>query len=202
MNSTRIRFMTQLSLLFAVQIILCVTPLGYIPLGPIDITIMHIPVLVGAIVLGQSAGLILGTTFGITSILVATFRPTLGSFLFTPFYTGGNFYSIIIAMVPRILFGLLTACLFIWLDRTKISRPICAGIAAAAGSLCNTVLVMGGIYLFFGKEYADLLGVPFSGILAVIASVIVTNGIPEILAAVLLCTALVVPLRGKKQPKA
>lgn len=200
MPASNIRFMTQLSLLLAIQIFLCVTPLGYIPLGVIDITIMHIPVLVGAIALGPLAGGILGTAFGVTSILVATFRPTVTSFLFSPFYTGGNIYSVIIAMVPRILLGLLTAWLFSLLDsRTTLSRRVSAGIAAAAGSLCNTVLVLGGIYIFFAKEYAELLGLPLAALMGAILAMVGTNGVPEMLAAVVVCAALAVPLRGGKR---
>ena len=86
--------MSIMAMFLAIQIILVVTPLGYLPIGPISATTMHIPVIIAGIALGKKAGAQLGFVFGLTSVLNATFRPTLTSFCFSPFVTiggiGGN----------------------------------------------------------------------------------------------------------------
>lgn len=189
------RYLVQLALLIALEIIFASTPLGYIPLGFMDITIMHIPVLVGAVALGPAAGGILGTVFGLTSLAVATMRPTIGTWPFNVAVTG-SFSSIVIAMVPRILLGILAAYVYKGLTRwTGFSQRISAGIAAAVGSICNTVLVLGGMYVLLGERYAAEMGMAKTGLLAMIGTIITTNGVTEAIAAVLVCVALVKPLR-------
>ena len=61
--------MVQMAILIAIMIILAFTPLGYLKFGLIEITLMVIPVAVGAIVLGPLCGAILGGVFGLTSFI-------------------------------------------------------------------------------------------------------------------------------------
>lgn len=197
-SQQKIRYMTQLSLLIAIQIILAVTPLGYIKINPsFDLTIMHIPVIIGGFALGIKAGAVLGTVFGLTSIFVATFRGDMTAFLFSPFISWemfGNLYSILIAMAPRILMGLFAALVFKALRPTKLPVYLSAGVSAAVGSLTNTILVLGGVYLFYGKPYAELLGISLNALLGVFIATISLNGVLEALFAVLVAAALVKPL--------
>ena len=94
MKSKKTQYMSIMAMFLAIQIILVVTPLGYLPIGPISATTMHIPVIIAGIALGKKAGAQLGFVFGLTSVLNATFRPTLTSFCFSPFVTiGGNCLS-------------------------------------------------------------------------------------------------------------
>lgn len=67
--------MVQMAILIAIMIILAFTPLGYLKFGLIEITLMVIPVAVGAIVLGPLCGAILGGVFGITSLFSALAFP-------------------------------------------------------------------------------------------------------------------------------
>lgn len=89
MKSKKTQYMSIMAMFLAIQIILVVTPLGYLPIGPISATTMHIPVIIAGIALGKKAGAQLGFVFGLTSVLNATFRPTLTSFCFSPFVTIG-----------------------------------------------------------------------------------------------------------------
>ena len=85
MKTKKTQYMAIMSMFLAIQILLTVTPLGYLPIGPINATTMHIPVIIAGIALGKKAGAELGLVFGITSVLNATFRPTVTSFCFSPF---------------------------------------------------------------------------------------------------------------------
>ena len=76
MKSKKTQYMSIMAMFLAIQIILVVTPLGYLPIGPISATTMHIPVIIAGIALGKKAGAQLGFVFGLTSVLNATFRPT------------------------------------------------------------------------------------------------------------------------------
>ena len=176
-----------MSVLIAIQIILNFTPLGLIPLGFMNATTLHIPVIIGAIFMGPVVGGILGGVFGILSIITNTIRPNVTSFVFSPFITvgdiSGNPMSLVVALVPRILIGITAYYAFRWLsklDKRKVIAYVGAGIV---GSLTNTIFVMGGIYLFFGKAYAMAKEVDFSALFGVIMGVVGIQGIPEAIVA-------------------
>ena len=79
------RFLVSVALMAAIIIVLANTPLGMIQLPVIKATTVHIPVIIGAILLGPLAGGILGAVFGICSLVSNTMAPTLLSFAFSPF---------------------------------------------------------------------------------------------------------------------
>ena len=86
--------LVQVALFAALIIIMAFTPfLGYIPLGFTRATIIHIPVILGSILLGPKMGAILGGVFGLTSFINNTMNPTVTSFVFTPFYTMGEIHG-------------------------------------------------------------------------------------------------------------
>lgn len=83
--------MVQVALFAALIIIMAFTPfLGYIPLGFTRATIIHVPVIIGSILLGPKKGAVLGGIFGLTSFINNTMNPTVTSFVFTPFYSLGE----------------------------------------------------------------------------------------------------------------
>lgn len=193
--------MVQLALFAAIIVLLAVVPfMGFIPVGPIRATTLHIPVIIGSIILGPKKGAVLGFLFGLISMLNSTFNPTAASFVFTPFYKVGDFggspLSLIIAFVPRILVGIVPYYVYRGLKKlfkkTNTAADVFAmAIAGIAGSLTNTVLVMNLIYLFFGESYAQVKGVDFSVFYTtVILYTICVNGIVEAIVASLLSTAI------------
>lgn len=112
MSSKKTFEMVLTALFTAIIIIMAFVPyLGYINLVVIKATLIHVPVIIGSIVLGPKKGGFLGFVFGCTSLINNTFNPSLLSFAFSPFYSvgeiGGNFFSVIICFVPRILVGVV-----------------------------------------------------------------------------------------------
>lgn len=187
------------SMFTAIIIAMAFVPyLGYIPLGFMNATIIHIPVIIGAIVLGPSKGAFLGAVFGLTSMINNTYNPNLTSFVFSPFYSmgevHGNFASIIICMVPRILVGVVAYYVYRGIlklikNKKKGSIFALAG-AGVAGSLTNTLLVMNGIYFLFGASYASAKGIALDTLYGVILTVIGTQGVPEAIVAAILAAAI------------
>nr|WP_307989679.1 ECF transporter S component [uncultured Niameybacter sp.] len=187
------KFVTLLGVLLAIEIILAVTPIGFIPLGFTKATTVHIPVIIGAIFLGPVGGLILGSTFGILSIIMNTVSPALTSFVFSPFITvggtTGNLWSIVVALVPRMMIGITAYYSYKWVKKWNDKGIIAYATAGIVGSLTNTLLVMGGIYIFFGQQYAAAKEVAFEALFGVIIGIIGMNGIPEaIVAAIIVAT--------------
>ena len=102
------------ALFTAIIIIMAFTPLGYIPLVVINATIIHIPVILGALFLGPKKGAFLGFVFGLTSLINNTFKAvTPSAFVFSPVLAAnlvgvsGIFKSLYICFVPRILVGII-----------------------------------------------------------------------------------------------
>lgn len=200
-SKTRQRTLTlvQFSLLLAIEAIVCFTPLGSLPaLGPIVATLSHVPVILTAILLGTGAGALMGFMFGLFSFIVWSFAPPspIVAFAFTPFYglgeIQGNFWSIVICFVPRILIGIVTGLCFSSLQKLLSNRKnmnfLIYGTSGFLGSLTNTLLVLGGINLFFGRQYAVAIGTEYSLLLGITGTTILTSGIPEaIIGALFAC---------------
>lgn len=194
MRKTSIKKLTQAALLIAVQMVLTLTQLGYIQIGPMEITLMHIPVIVGAIALGPVTGGLLGLVFGLSSMFVAIQRPHLGTWPFNPAVTH-SFSSVIIAVLPRIFLGLLTAWIFMLLKKAKVKLPIAAGISGGIGAAAHTAGVLSLAYFLLGTRYANELGVGVNALAASFIAVATTNGAVEAVSAVLIASVLVIPLQ-------
>lgn len=198
MKSKKTQYMSIMAMFLAIQIILVITPLGYIPIGPLSATTMHIPVIIAGIALGKKAGAQLGFVFGLTSLLNATFRPGITSFCFSPFVTiggiSGNWMSLLIAFVPRILLGYLAGLVYEILAKKNVNDSISIIAGALTGAITNTVLVLGGIYLFFGPSYAQAIQIAYDTLVTVLLGVVATNGIVEAIlgaiATLLVCKAI------------
>lgn len=193
-QSSKTRGLVQLALFAALITIMAFTPfIGYIPLGFTRATIIHIPVILGALILGPKYGAVLGFIFGLTSLINNTFNPTLTSFVFSPFYAGGNLYSLIICFVPRILVGIIPY--YVYKTIVKFIKKDCASTYALAvsgivGSLVNTILVMNFIYIFFADSYAAVNNTTSSLLYSFILSIIGINGLPEAIVAGIIVTAV------------
>ena len=194
--------LTQFAMLLAIEAVVCFTPLGSLPaVGPIVATLGMVPVIITAILLGTGAGACMGAFAGLFSFLVWTFAPPnpLMAFVFTPFYmlgaTHGNVWSLVICFVPRILVGVVAGACFKLFTRLNWKSGIVYGLSGALGSLANTLGVLGGVYVFFGHNYATVLGKGFNLLLGLIGLTILTNGIPEAIIGGVAAYAVCRPLR-------
>ena len=188
------RWMVSVALMAAIVIVLANTPLGMIQLPVIKATTVHIPVILGAILLGPSAGAILGGVFGICSLVSNTMAPTLLSFAFSPFMstTGipGALKAIWISVGCRVLIGLASGWLWKLLERLKVNQNISLLLTGFVGSMVNTVTVMGSIYFLFAQQYAQAREVGATAVWGLIMGTVTATGIPEAIAAAVLVIAL------------
>lgn len=177
--------------------------LGFIPLGPIHATTLHIPVIIASIVLGPKFGAFLGGFFGVLSMINSTVRVTLTSFVFSPFISG-DFRSVIVAVIPRVIIGILPYYVFNFLQK-KATKPLTRHslsllLAGFLGSLANTLLVLNFIYLFYMKDYAAAIQKPSKELYGFLMGLVVTTGIPEaIIAAIATGSIAATLLKIKKK---
>lgn len=188
-NNTRSLVVT--ALFVALILLLGLTPLGLIPLGFINVTILCIPVVVGTIFLGLKTGMVLGACFGLVSTLSAfNLSPlTPPSSLASALVAQNPLLAIVMCMLPRLAVPVATYGVFKLMARGDAHSKAALPFAAAAGSLCNTILYLGLMLLFY-----CITGLNSSTILALIGGTGLVAGISEAVVAAVVCTPVVYAL--------
>lgn len=188
------KWMVGVALMAAIVVLLANTPLGMIQLPIIKATTTHIPVIVGAILLGPLAGCILGGVFGVCSLISNTIAPVAVSICFSPFLsqTGlvGALKAIWVSVGCRILIGFVAGWLWIILKKFRLVDYIALPVVGFIGSMTNTAAVMGSIFFLFRAEYASANSISVEMVYDVIIGVVAGAGVMEALAALVLVTAI------------
>jgi uncharacterized membrane protein len=154
----------------AISIFLGATHLGFIPwLAGAALTIMHVPVIIGAVLEGPWVGLAIGFIFGAFSLIQGAIAPTGPADVW--------FTNPLVSIAPRLLIG--PAAWLVYRALQNANEILALGVAGVAGSLTNTLLVLGAL---------GLLGLLPWGLIGTIA---VTNGIPEAILAAIITVAVV-----------
>lgn len=184
------RWLASVALMMAVVILLASTPLGMIQLPVVKATTVHIPVILGAILLGPLAGSILGGVFGICSMVSNTMAPTLLSFAFSPFMSmtgiSGAVKAVWISVGCRILIGFFAGWFWILLSKCRMNRMAALAVTGFMGSMVNTVAVMGSIYKLLALPYAQVKNVAVDAVWGLIMATVTASGIPEAIVAAVL----------------
>ncbi|MGB8451665.1 MAG: ECF transporter S component [Anaerocolumna sp.] len=194
-NNTR--KMTLSALLGAIILLLNFTPIGYIQLPIIKATIIHVPVIIGSILLGPTIGAGLGVVFGLTSLYNNTFAPTLLSFAFSPVIPipgtdRGSFAALIVTFLPRILVGIFPYYAYKLLNKLlkEKGRMFSLGLSGIIGSMTNTILVMHLIYFIFRNAYGEANHIAVDTVYKTVLTIIFANGIPEAVIAAVITAAV------------
>ncbi len=133
--------MAQLSLLIAILLVMAYTPLGYFRTPGLEISFLMVPVTIAAIVLGPTAGAILGLVFGLTS-----FGTCFGSSTFGATLLGiSAVKTFIVCVIARTLAGWLAGIVFKYTKKIKFGIEITSIVAP----LLNTLFFMGSLVMFF-----------------------------------------------------
>lgn len=169
--STTTRKVVIAGVLGAISIFLGATHLGFIPwLAGAALTIMHVPVIIGAILEGPWVGVGIGLIFGGFSLLQGAIAPTGPSDVW--------FTNPLISILPRLFIG--PVAWLVYQALKKANEVAALTVAGVAGSLTNTILVLGALGLFRLLPWA------------LIGTIAVTNGLPEAIAAAIITVAVVV----------
>lgn len=178
MRTVSLKRFATLSLLVGLVFLLGLTPIGLIHVGVIYVTLLCIPVIVGTLLMGLPAGVLLGFTFGTVSTIVLFTRPSqlAGNLL------GANAaLAVIMCYAGRLLLPVVVHMTARALSHR--SGRLSYAAAAVAGSLTNTFVYLGLMLLFYAVS-----GLDARAIAPVVGSIVLLGGIPEAVAA-----AIVVP---------
>ena len=145
-TGVNVKRLTEQALIIAIIVLMAFTPLGYISTPIIKLTLITIPVAVGAMFLGPKGGAVSGLTFGLTSVYAALTSP---SPMMAAFMMVSPVKCIILCVVPRILEGFLCGLIFEALKKGLKGKAIAYYIGGISCPVLNTILFMGTVVLFF-----------------------------------------------------
>lgn len=178
--------MAVIGMLGSISVILGMTPLGFIPVGITKATIMHIPVIIAAIIEGPVVGLLVGLIFGIFSLIQSFTSPTPVSFVF---------WNPLVSIIPRMLIGVVSYYFYVFIKKTIKNEAVAVGLTGAIGTLTNTVGVLLMIYVLYGIEFVKAIGADINTVGKIILGIGISNGIPEMLVAIVIVTGVVKGLK-------
>lgn len=138
-------YMVELAMMIAIILLMSFTPLGYLRTPGLSITLLTIPVAVGAIILGPKGGAVCGLAFGATSFYMAV---TGSSAFAAALFNINPFGTFIVCIVARVLEGWITGLIFAALYKSP-AKKFSYYVASLACPLLNTFFFMGFLCLFF-----------------------------------------------------
>lgn len=184
-----LRELTISGLLAGITIFLGITGYGFIPLFYMHATILHVPTIIGAIVAGPKVGLVVGFLFGVFSF-VRTFQAP--SWIMQIVLQYSVIYDAIICIVPRMCIALIAYYVY---KKTPARNVVRLGLASVLGSLGNSVLFLGMIFLLVGIPYAGTHDVTVMQVGMMLLGIVGMNGIPEAIVSGVVITSVVLMLQ-------
>lgn len=189
MNRHKSSEISRLAIFFAIMLVIHIMSSIVFTIWPVPIkpTLVHIPVIIASIMYGPRIGATLGGLMGLISMVTNTIVLLPTSYLFSPFVDNGNAASIIIALVPRVLIGITPYYCY-----RLIHNKFGLLLSGIVGSLTNTLFVLSGIFFFFSSVFGG-------NIKALLAAVISTNAIAEMIISAIVVIAIVPRLSAFKK---
>ena len=177
-NSKKLLKLTVNAVFIAIIAVMSFTPLGYLKMGTIEISLLAIPVAFGGAIMGVTSGAVLGLAFGISSFIQCFGMSAFGTALM-----GINpVFTFIICVLPRVLMGAGSALVYKLLKGKNVQDNICSLAGFLSAALLTTLLFVGSFILLFGNtEFYGSLETQFgtSGIIAFFAAFVGLNGLVE-----------------------
>lgn len=178
--------MAQMAILVALLAIMTYTPIGFLQVAVVSITLMHIPVIIGSVMMGPFCGGILGLAFGLLSMTKAsTSAVAITDMAFSPFLSDNPIASIVMCIVPRVLLGVIAGGMYSLISKKTKNDTIAIAICAIVATVCHSAMVLGMLSVFFKA-------LPLQQVIVLVVS---TSGLLEAAAAAIIATAVCRPLK-------
>jgi uncharacterized membrane protein len=191
MRDKKVLEMTTIAMFTAIIAIMTFVPwLGYITVGGVAITLIHLPVLIGGIIGGKRVAITLATVFGVTSMIRSFITPdALNIFFQNP----------LVSVLPRILFGIALWYVYVGIKRlityiltrngkedtiSKTGELTIISLSFGISTLIHTILTLTALYLFAfqSTRFTDIFG--SMNALRFIWVILLANGFIETLLAI------------------
>ena len=157
-----VKDLTTMGLLTGILLVMAFTPLGYFHTLGVDISLMMIPVAIGAMLMGPKAGAWLGFVFGATSF----YQALTGTSVFSATLFNISPVNTFLLCIPtRMLMGFMTGVIFLLVSKLDKKKTVCYFVGGFFAAFLNTVFFMATlILLFWNTEYIQGFNVAFGGV--------------------------------------
>jgi uncharacterized membrane protein len=188
MRDLRVKEMTTAGIFGAIILFMSLVPApwgltwGFIRIpGGIEITIIHIPVIIGGIFGGKRVAITLGALFGVGSLLAAL----IYGGLFAPF-----FYNPLVSILPRVLFGYFIYLFYTGINKVVKNPYVSMVLSMGLSTFAHSIMVLTMLYLFsfYTDVYTDVFG-DYS-IIQFMLAILGLNAVIEISIAILVGTPI------------
>ena len=176
------------ALMIAIILLLDITGIGYFNIGPLQLTLMCVPVVIGTLTLGYGPGLLLGLAFAATSIAKIP-QNVFYSVLFTGFFP--LMKQVLVCLIPRLLIPTFVHLTGKLMKKTSGHHLVRNGIASAVGPLTNTVFFLGLFYLFFHNQATMLTEDMYALFMSSFTIATSVNAVAELVMAVIICPPII-----------
>lgn len=176
------------ALMIAIIILLDVTGIGYFNIGPLSLTLMCVPVIIGTLTLGLGPGLLLGLAFAATSIAKIPSN-VFYSVLFTGFVP--LMKQVLVCLIPRLLVPVAVHYTGKVMKKCSKHHFISDGVASAVGPLTNTVFFLSLFYLFHHIQAQQLTEEMYTLFMSTFTLATTVNAVVELIMAVLICPPII-----------
>lgn len=176
-------YLVEMAVLIAIILILEITNVGYLKFGLVELTIMQVPVIIGAIVLGPTAGAILGGVFGLTSFWQCFGKSAFGVSLLAI----NPLYTFIICVVGRVLMGWLTGLIYRGLQTVDKNKIVNFFVSGLCGALLNTCFFMVFLVVLFGQTQFIMDIQASLGATSVLGFIVAMVGVQGLIEAAVSC---------------
>lgn len=161
--------MVELAMLTAIIVVMTFTPIGYLKAGPLELTLIMVPVIIGAVTEGPVAGAFLGLVFGISSFIQCFTGSVLGGILVS-FSIPLTFF---VCIVSRVMAGYLCGVIFKAISGKLKKGGLNYIVASICGSALNTILFLGLLALcFWNTSFSPEQATSLGGVDTVLKTVI------------------------------
>ena len=161
--------LVETAMLTAIIAVMAFTPLGYLRVGPLELTLIMVPVIIGAVTCGPAVGAFLGGVFGVTSFIQCFTGSPLGAVLGSI----SIWRTFVVCVITRILAGLLCGLLFRLFAKHDKKQGWSYVVASVSGALLNTVFFLGALaLLFWNVQFTPEQAASLGGVDTVLKTVI------------------------------
>ena len=191
-----VRFMTQLALLVAVEMVMKAIGLGSVPVGPLYMSFLTVPIAVGAIIMGPMAGMILGGVFGFVSFMDAIKG---ASVMTSALLAVSPLHTFVLCFITRVMMGACVGLIHRGMEKICKNSMVNCFVTSLSAPLLNTLFFMGYIVLaFYQTEYIQGL-VSAKGAANPLMFVVLLVGVQGIVEAVVCSVAGTAAASGVKK---
>lgn len=181
-NSKKLLKLTVNAVFIAIIAVMSFTPLGYLKIGAVEISLLAIPVAFGGAVMGVGSGALLGLAFGISSFIQCFGMSAFG----TAIMGVSPVSTFIICIIPRVLMGAGSALVYKLFKSKNVQDNISSLVSFLTAAVLNTLFFVGSFIVLFGNSelYANLeTQFATTNVVAFFAAFVGLNGLVEAVAS-------------------